>query len=102
MLLIAPNLEEIEPETGLIKEIPKFTFELDILRDVETPPLEVTLEATLTTGLASYNFDTALSTFVYFFIFVSYFSFIDKSFILLLSLLFNSLSTFSADLKSEK
>ena len=43
ILLFAPNLDVIEPDIGLIKFIPKFTFWYDIFDEVFTFPVVLTV-----------------------------------------------------------
>ena len=62
---LAPNLDVIFPETGLISAIPKDTFCPDVVRDVLTAPDALTFVvafafATTTFG-ASYRLATAVS-----------------------------------------
>ena len=44
ILLLAPNLDVIVPETGLAKAIPNETFCPDVFKDVLTEPVDLTLE----------------------------------------------------------
>ena len=43
MLLPAPNLEVIIPETGLTSDIPKLALAVDVVNDVFTLPVEAYL-----------------------------------------------------------
>ena len=107
ILLPAPNLEVIVPETGLISEIPKFAFPPDVVSFVLTVPvaLYILLEdffATFTTfGFSTYNLETASSVETNGFNSVSYFSTIDIPSIFELSFSFKVLTTFSASSKLE-
>ena len=79
-----PNLVVIIPETGLISETPKFTFESD---NPDTLP-EYAVATYVTFG-ASYNLDTHFSTDVNVFVSVSYFSTMPKSFLFALFFFFS-------------
>ena len=100
ILLLAPNLEVIVPEIGLINEIPSDVFPLEVVVLVFTYPAEALEEvfcATFTSFFFStYNLDTTSSTETKSFIPVSYFSNIEILSIFSLFFSFNVLTTFSA------
>ena len=93
---LLPNLVVITPETGLIRDTPRFTLASDI---PDTLP-EYAVATYVTFG-ASYNLDTLFSTDVKSFVLVSYFSTIPKSFLLALFFFFNFAITSSASLNVE-
>ena len=91
--LDTPNLDVIMPETGLIKDIPKFAFPPDVLVEVFTFPVDLYFVLVLFEPLAvttcffggsAYNFAIASSVVVKSFVSVSYFSTIDKLFMFVL------------------
>ena len=109
ILLLAPNLEDIIPDTGLIKDIPKLAVPPEVFNEVLTVPDEaylvedVFLFFATTTGLgfSTYSFDIASSEDTKSFISVSYFSIIDMLSILELSFSFKPFITPSACSKLE-